>query len=99
MRVTKGTTMGIERITITADEEVIRRAEHVAATHHTTVGDMVREFLEAVVQQREQHPFDEPHLPPLTRAALALSKGFSPSQRPYKELLAEAILQKYEGLK
>ena len=88
--------MGVEQLTITAEEEIIRRAERVAATHQTTLGDMVRGFLEAVVQQQ---PFDESKLPPLTRAALSMAKGQPTSQRPYKELLAEAIEEKYGDLK
>ncbi len=88
--------MAVQQLTITAEQDVIQRAEMVAAARQTTISEMVREFLESVGRHQL---FDESKLPPLTRAALGMAKGVSVSNRHYKEILAEEMSEKYEGLK
>ena len=81
--------MATTTIMLQADETLLKSAERVAAAHNTTVPTMLASALEAI----SSLDFDESKLPPLTRQALGIAKGVP--NRPYKELLAEALVEKY----
>jgi Family of unknown function (DUF6364) len=74
-----------------AEEELIRAAERVAARNHTDLSAMFRRYLIALASSGE--PIDESLLPPITRSALGLMTGAS--DKPYKELLSDALAEKY----
>ena len=76
-------------INVAIDPEVMRRAERVAALRKTTVPEMLAVALQAIGDM----DFDLDSLPPLTRSAVGIARGLP--DRPYKELLVEALLEKY----
>jgi hypothetical protein len=80
------------RVTLDIDEDLLVRVKERAAAENTTVEEMVQRFLKVVAQ-----PFRREDLPPITRSALGLFKGLP--DRPYKELLEEALLERYGPLK
>ncbi|HEV7301806.1 MAG TPA: hypothetical protein VGN72_20895 [Tepidisphaeraceae bacterium] len=91
--------MGVARVTVEADEDLIRRAERLALARNTTVDAMLRRLLVAAVEHGDV-PLDETKLPPITRSALGLLKGATPADdRDYKEILADALFDKYEANK
>ncbi len=79
-------------ITVPAEDELLQRAEKVAAARNTTVSSMLATALAAI----SELDFDPGKLPPLTRQALGIAAGVP--DRPYKDLLVEALMDKY-GLK
>jgi hypothetical protein len=85
--------MATTTIELPVDESILRRAELAAAQRHTTVADMLGTALQAIGDLE----YDASHLPPITRAALGMAKGLP--DRPYKELLVDALMEKYGPLK
>jgi hypothetical protein len=81
--------MAMAQITLSADEEAVKRAERAAAARNTTVTSMLTTALEAIGEL----DFDTSDLPPVTRAALGMASNIP--NRPYKELLVEALSDKY----
>jgi len=81
--------MGMAQITLSADEDAVKRAERVATAHNTTVTSMLATALEAIGEL----DFSVDELPPITREALGLASNVP--NRPYKDLLAEALMNKY----
>jgi hypothetical protein len=81
--------MAMAQIILSADEEAVKRAERVAAARNTTVTSMLSTALEAIGEL----DFDTANLPPLTRQALGMVSSIP--NRPYKELLLEALSDKY----
>ncbi len=79
-------------IELPVDEAVLRRVERVAADRQTTVADMLGTAMQAIGEL----DFDPSQLPPITRSALGVAKGLP--DRPYKELLVEALQAKYGTL-
>ena len=77
------------RVTLDIDDEVLARAKERAAAHNTTVEAMLEGFLRAV----SQSAFRADDLPPITRSAVGILRGLP--DRPYKELLEEALEDKY----
>ena len=81
------------RVTLEISEEVLARARERAAGQNTTVEAMVEGFLRAIAGV----PFRKDDLPPITRSAVGILKGLP--DRPFKELLEEALEEKYGRLK
>jgi hypothetical protein len=80
------------RITLNLEEEVLARAKERASAQNTTVEAMAEKFIQTLAQ-----PFRREDLPPITRSALGIAKGLP--DRPYKELLEEALEEKYGPIK
>ncbi len=76
-------------INVAVDPEALSHAERVAVRRNTTVAEMLAEALIAIGEL----DFDLDSLPPLTRSAVGLARGLP--DRPYKELLSEALAAKY----
>lgn len=81
--------MPTEQLTVSADAEVIRRLESLAAKQNTSVALLLTRLLEGVARAA----VDRSTLPPVTRSALGLFKGMP--NRPDRELLTDALLEKY----
>lgn len=84
--------MATASLTLSADETLIRQLDEMAAEQHTDLQTMLLRYLEALAAVRTR-PLDVESLPPNTRQALGLLKGLP--DRPYKELLIEALEEKY----
>ena len=76
-------------LTITLDDERAARAEALAAAKGVSVEEWANRLI-AVVTNPPPAPED---LPPMTRGALGMLKGLP--DRPYKEFVEEAIVEKY----
>lgn len=82
--------MPTSRLTIAADERLIRRAEALAAARNTSVSALFSRFLDAL--DRSEEPAEE--IGPLTRRATGLMP--SPGDRSVADLMGEALAEKYE---
>ena len=82
--------MAMTKLTLSADKELVKQAKRWAASRNTSLSAAVSRFLAELVRT------DEPRrerLAPLTRRAATLIK--TTNTRPYKELLTEALMDKY----
>ena len=84
----------MKKLTLSADEAVIRKARQLARKNHTSISAMFSRLVLAL-SQREEPESQEP-LGPLTRKALGLAK--LPAGKPYREVLEEALMDQY-GIK
>lgn len=76
-------------VTITLEDDRASRAEALAAARGLTLEEWANRLLLVVTAP----PLDRQELPPVTRSALGMLKGAP--DRPYKELLEEAIIEKH----
>ena len=83
--------MGAVTLTVSADEDLVRRLEHLAAEQKTDVNSFVTRVLELLARR----DWSREPLHPLAQRALGLAAGLP--DRPYKELLEEAIWEKHVG--
>ena len=81
----------MKKLTLGADEEVIRQAKRLAAENHTSVSSMFSRWVLSMTRRRKQKS-GEP-IGPLTRKALGLAK--LPADKSDRELLEEALAEKY----
>ena len=77
-------------LTISVEDEHAARAEQLAASNGMSVTEWVERLVRAAATPV---PLAPASLPPITRSALGLLKGVP--DRPYKELVADALLEKY----
>lgn len=78
-------------LTITIDDETAAAVERITTREGTNLETLFRHYLN--VLSAGARPIDRASLPPLTRQALGIGKGVP--DRPYKELLGEAIEDRY----
>ncbi len=81
----------MKKLTLSAEEDVIKEAKRLAAENHTSVSAMFARWVRAVSGRRKQGRRER--LGPLTRKALGLGK--LPSDESDRELLEEALADKY----
>lgn len=81
--------MPLTKLTLSADKKLIEDAKKLAEEQGTSLSSMISRYLEAVLRVRHQ----KTKLGPLTRKALGLVK--LPSDKSDRELLEEALLEKY----
>jgi hypothetical protein len=85
--------MSTRTLTLSADESLVQKLEQIAAARSTDLNSMITRALEVLAQI--DIPLDPATLPPNTRAAYGLLNGVPPDDRPYKEILTEALMEKY----
>ena len=81
----------MKKLTLSADENVIRKARQLARQNKTSISAMFSRFVLAT--SKRGGPSGGEELGPLTRKALGLAK--LPAGKPDRELLEEALLAKY----
>ena len=82
------------KLTLSADKTVIERAKRLAEERGTSVSAMFSQFVETMSAGTDSpQADDERKLPPITRKALGLVK--LPSDKPYRQLIEEAIAERY----
>jgi hypothetical protein len=83
----------MKKLTLSADEEIIEQAKRIAERERTSVSAMFARFVRSV-GRRDKRAKDIPANSIATRATgfLALPKGKTP-----RDVLAEALLEKYGG--
>lgn len=93
--------MATTTLTLTTDDGLVRQLERIAADRNTDVNSFVTWLLENYVKAsvgRSVPPrLEEADLPPITRSALGLLKDLP--DRPWKELLTDALMEKYGFVK
>jgi hypothetical protein len=83
--------MAATRLALSMDEAVVARARRLAKSRNTSISRLFVSF----VCLMEQNRGDESELPPLTKRALGLAKGTVSDDWDYKDVLSEALLEKY----
>ncbi|HEV8604249.1 MAG TPA: DUF6364 family protein [Tepidisphaeraceae bacterium] len=79
--------MAMSKLTLYADTKVVKRAKQWAAKQHTSLSATVGRFLRALTAQQKVG-----ELPPITRRLSGIAKI---PDRPLRELMEEALEQKY----
>lgn len=82
--------MATAKLTLSADERVIREAKRLAKVNHTSVSAMFARYVEGVL---ENQAGAAEGLGPLTRRASGMIKG--PKGKSDRRLLEEALIDKH----
>ena len=85
--------MATTRLALSMDQDVVARARRLAKVRNTSISRLFVSF----VCLMEQSATVQTELPPLTKRALGLAKGDLPADWDYKDVLADALLEKYGG--
>ena len=86
--------MNTTKLTLTMDKELIGRAKAHAAEQNISLSSFVANYFQATTaSQSKGEKFDRSKLSPIVREALGLAK--TSDNRPYKEMLTEALEEKY----
>ena len=83
--------MAATRLALSMDEDVVARARRLAKARNTSISRLFVSFVCLMEQDRG----DESELPPLTKRALGIAKGAVPDDWDYKDVLSEALIEKY----
>jgi len=83
--------MGTTKLTLSADEKVVRKARQLAKRNKTSISAMFSRWVLALSSRQSRKPHEP--LGPLTRKALGLAK--LPADKSDAELLEEALAEKY----
>lgn len=85
--------MGMTQLTLSADEDLVRRLEQLASEQQTDVNSFVTRVLELLARR----DWSREPIHPSAQRATGLAAGLA--DRPEKELLEEAIWEKHMGKK
>ena len=77
------------KLTLSVDEAVVEKAKELAQANNTSVSAMFSRFVQAM----SAPPPSSIKIGPLTRKATGLMK--LPAGKDYKEILTDALLEKY----
>ena len=77
------------KLTLSVDEAVVEKAKEIAAANGTSVSAMFSQFVQALATPRRRRR----KIGPLTRKVSGLVK--LPPDKDYKELVTEALRDKY----
>ena len=77
------------KLTLSVDKAIVKEAKKIAAANGTSVSVMFSQFVEALATPRRRRP----KIGPLTRKVSGLVK--LPPDKDYKELVTEALRDKY----
>jgi hypothetical protein len=79
----------MKRISITADEKIIRLAERLAADRKMTVSQLFSRFIASLDSKPAA-----PRIGPKTRKLTGVAK--LPANRSYKQFIREAVIEKHK---
>ncbi len=87
--------MNATKLTLTMDKGLIEKAKAHAAEQNISLSGLISNYLLATTQDRTDtnKAFDKSKLSPITREALGLAA--TSDERPYREMLVEALEKKY----
>ena len=85
--------MATTRLALSMDEDVVARARRLAKVRNTSISRLFVSF----VCLMEQSATAKTELPPLTKRALGLAKGDLPADWDYRDVLSDALIEKYGG--
>ena len=83
--------MATTRLALSMNEDVVARARMLAAARNTSISRLFVSFV-CLMEQSENA---ETRLPPLTKRALGLAKSAIPADWDYREVLSDALVEKY----
>jgi len=83
--------MATTRLALSMDQDVVARARRLAKVRNTSISRLFVSF----VCLMEQSATAKTELPPLTKRALGLAKGDLPADWDYRDVLSDALLEKY----
>ena len=83
--------MATTRLALSMDQDVVARARRLARVRNTSISRLFVSF----VCLMEQSATAKTELPPLTKRALGLAKGDLPADWDYRDVLSDALLEKY----
>ena len=83
--------MATTRLALSMDEDVVARARRLAKVRNTSISRLFVSF----VCLMEQSATVQTELPPLTKRALGLAKGDLSADWDYRDVLSDALLEKY----
>jgi len=83
--------MAATRLALSMDESVVRRARRLADARHTSISRMFVSFV-SIMEEQDQMVHE---LPPLTKQALGLAKTTVPNNWDYRDVLSDALVEKY----
>lgn len=83
--------MAATRLSLSMDESVVKRARRLADARNTSISRLFVSFI--CLMEQSHSPVDG--LPPLTKRALGLAKGCVPDKWEYRDVLADALVEKY----
>ena len=88
--------MNATKLTLTMDKELIGRAKAHAAEQNISLSSFVANYFRAATASQTQgKKFDKSKLSPITRQAIGLLASPELQNKSYKELLGEALEEKY----
>jgi hypothetical protein len=78
------------KLTLSMDEQVIRKTKAYARSRRTSISRLVESYLRSLSTEVDQ---DRIELAPITRSIAGMVARGKRSTRPYKDILAEALLE------
>ncbi|MBU4271860.1 MAG: hypothetical protein KKE86_02265 [Planctomycetes bacterium] len=81
------------KLTLSMGESVVKKAKKLAKANHTSVSAMFSQFVESAATRSKQ----DFKIGPLTRKLSGIIE--LPPNKNHKELIAEALVEKYGGVK
>ena len=84
--------MAATRLALSMDESVVERARRLAVARNTSIS---RLFVSFVCLMEQTSALADGQLPPLTKRALGLAKGCVSDDWDYRDVLADALVEKY----
>ena len=83
--------MAATRLALSMDESVVERARRLAVARNTSIS---RLFVSFVCLMEQTSALADGQLPPLTKRALGLAKGCVSDDWDYRDVLADALMEK-----
>ena len=85
--------MATTRLALSMDEDVVARARRLAEMRETSISKLFVSF----VCMMERSAAAKTELPPLTKRALGLAKCDVTDDWDYKDVLSDALIEKYRA--
>ena len=79
----------VTKLTLSVEEDVVEKAKQIAEANKTSVSAMFSQFIRSIANSRAR----KLEIGPLTRKATAIAK--LPPGKDYKEVLTDALIEKY----
>lgn len=80
----------ITKLTLSMDKETVSQAKQLAKEQNTSVSSMISRIVRSLAASKRR----QFKVGPLTQRAMSL--GRAPIEKDYRELLTEALIEKYE---
>jgi len=82
------------KLTLSMEKEVVEQAKRLAAERGTSVSRLVSDFVQSLAAHASPKHRRPREIGPLTRQAIGIGRDI-PQDKDYKDLIEEALLEKY----